>query len=107
MQTSQIGLELRDSYGIPDVKMITKKSVSQILKDNDIAMEIPEDLQNLVKRAVQVKKHLESNKKDKVSKRGLQLIEAKIKRLERYYHKKGRIPKKWVYKTDKAKLLAG
>ena len=107
LQTSQIGLQLRDSYGIPDVKMITKRSISQILKDNKLIAEVPEDLQNLVNRAVQVKKHLESNKKDNVSKRGLQLIEAKIKRLERYYHRKGKLPEKWVYKSDKAKLLAG
>lgn len=107
LQTSQIGLQLRDSYGIPDVKMITKRSISQILEDNKLMPEIPEDLKNLVKRVVQVKKHLESNKKDEVSKRGLQLLEAKIRRLEKYYRKNNKLPKKWVYKSDKAKLLAG
>ena len=107
LQTSQIGLQLRDSYGIPDVKMITKKSISQILKENKTYPEIPEDLQNLVKRVIQIKKHLETNKKDNVSKRGLQLTEAKIRRLEKYYKKNSKLPDKWKYRSDKAKLLAG
>ncbi len=107
LQSSQIGLELRDSYGIPDVKMITKKSISQILKDNKLYSEIPEDLQNLVKRASAVKKHLALNKKDTPSKRGLQLVESKIRRLEKYYHRLGRLPAKWTYKSETAKLQIG
>jgi len=50
-----------------------------------------------LKRAIQTKKHLEKNKKDIHSKRGLQLIEAKIRRLAKYYKREGVLPKKWSY----------
>ena len=106
-QTSQIGLILRDSYGVPDVKIITKKSISQILKEKNLYPEVPEDIQNLIKRAVAVKKHLSKNKKDMVSKRGLQLIESKIRRLEKYYKRKGMLPENWKYDPEKARLLVG
>ncbi len=105
--TSKIGLTLRDSYGIPDVKIITKKSITQILKDNKLTGEVPEDVQNLIRRAVQIKKHLEKNKKDNVSKRGLHLIESKIRRLEKYYKRTKRLPKTWKYDPERARLLVG
>ena len=98
LTTSQIGLVLRDSYGIPDVEKITKKKITKILKEKGLAPEIPEDLQNLIKRAAVVKKHLESHRKDKVSKRGLQLIESKIRRLEKYYKRTKKLPADWTYK---------
>jgi len=105
--SSKIGLILRDSYGVPDIKIITGKSISQILKEKDLSQEVPEDIQNLIKRAVTVRKHLSSNKKDMVSKRGLQLIESKIRRLEKYYKSRGVLPKKWKYDPEKARLLVG
>jgi small subunit ribosomal protein S15 len=106
-QTSQIGLILRDSYGVPDIKIITGKSVSSILIDNKVYPEIPEDLQNLIKHAVQIKKHLDANKKDMVSKRGLQLTEAKIRRLAKYYKRTNKIDQDWKYDLERARLLVG
>lgn len=87
--TSGAGIILRDSYGIADVKEITGKKISQIFKENKLQPEFPEDLQNLIRRSIQVRKHLDINKKDVVSKRGLQLIDSKIRRLEKYYKKGG------------------
>jgi small subunit ribosomal protein S15 len=104
LSTSQIGLTLRDSYGIPDVKMSTKKAISQILKENKLYPEIPEDIQNLIKQATKVKKHLETNKKDNFSRRGLDLINSKIRRLVSYYNKKGR---KFKYDAKEIKLANG
>ena len=49
MQTAQIGLTLRDQYGIPSVRNVTEKKVSQILAENKISPKIPEDLFNLLK----------------------------------------------------------
>ncbi len=105
LKPSKIGLVLRDSYGIPDVKLITKKSVTKILEKNKVAYEIPEDLSSLIVRQIDVLKHLESNKQDKTAKRGLQLTESKINRLIRYYKSSGRLPKNWKYDKNKAKLL--
>ena len=58
---SQIGLYLRDEYGIPDVVLVTKKSICQILEEKKLLGEIPEDLMALIKKAVLIKKHLEEN----------------------------------------------
>lgn len=102
---AEIGMELRDVYGIPSVKMITKKKILKILREAGLEPEIPEDLMNLIKRAVLVRKHLETHKKDLHSKRGLQLIESKINRLVKYYKRKGKLPADWKYEPEKAKLL--
>lgn len=104
-QTSKIGLVLRDQYGIPDVHMITKEKITQILEGSKLKPAMPEDIQNLIKKAIGVKKHLERHKKDEGSIRGLHLIESKIKRLEKYYKRSGRLPEKWSYEPEKAKLL--
>ncbi len=103
--SSQIGMILRDTYGIPDVKAITGKSISQILKENGLYPEIPEDLLFLLKKAVRLREHLSKHKKDKVSKRGLELLESKIRRLAKYYVKKGILPKGWTYSPEEAKLI--
>jgi len=102
---SKIGLILRDMYGIPDVRSITKKSISQILKDKKLSSELPDDLAALIKKSVMIRKHMESNKKDMPAKRGLQLTESKILRLVKYYKQTGVLPDFWKYDSDKASLL--
>lgn len=102
---SEIGLILRDSKGIPSVKAITGKSIKTILEEKKLSPEFPEDFMNLIKKAVKLRKHLEENNKDLHNKRGLQLTEAKIKRLQRYYKTKGVIPQEWYYDPEKASLL--
>ena len=104
-QSALIGLILRDSYGIPDVKLVTGKSVAQIMKDNSVYPEIPEDLFNLMKKAINLRNHLEENTKDIHSKRGLQLTESKIRRLVKYYRNTKVLPAKWRYSPEKARLL--
>ena len=95
---SQIGLILRDSYGIPDVEKLAGRKLGKILEEKKLAPEIPESLQALIKNAVQIKKHMETNKKDMHSKLGLQRTEAKIFRLVKYYKRTGRLPENWKYK---------
>jgi small subunit ribosomal protein S15 len=92
---SEIGLILRDTYGVPSVKKLTGKSVSQILEEAKVSFNLPENLQALVIKANGLKKHLESNTRDTHNKRGMQLIESKIRRLSGYYKKKGKIPMNW------------
>jgi len=103
--TSEIGLELRDSYGVPDVKTLTKKKINAILKENKLASKLPEDLRNLIRREIDILKHMEKNKQDMTAKRGLQLTESKINRLVKYYKKKGVLDKTWKYTREKAELL--
>ncbi|KYH39719.1 MAG: 30S ribosomal protein S15, partial [Candidatus Bathyarchaeota archaeon B26-1] len=56
---SMIGIILRDQYGIPLVKPVTGKSITEILRENGLAPAIPEDLDNLLKKAARLKAHLE------------------------------------------------
>jgi small subunit ribosomal protein S15 len=101
---SQIGLYLRDEYGIPDASLITKKSITLILKEKNMLEEIPEDIMALIRKAVLIKKHLEENKNDMPAKRGLQLTDSKIRRLVKHYKKSGRLPQDWKYDPEKIKL---
>ena len=102
---SQIGIYLRDEYGIPDAKIITNKSITQILKDKKLLKEIPEDLMALIRKAVFIRNHLDNNKHDMTARRGLILTESKIKRLTKYYKQTGRMPLEWKYDPKKIKLV--
>merc|ERR1711964_187906 len=49
---SQIGVILRDSHGVAQVKVVTGNKILRILKSSGLAPEIPEDLYFLIKKAV-------------------------------------------------------
>ena len=102
---SQIGIILRDQYGIPSVKALIGKSIKQILSEEGLLSKWPEDLMNLMKKAIKLRKHLEENKMDKHNKRALQLTESKIRRLVKYYKSIKVIEKTWYYKPKEAALL--
>merc|ERR1712151_627814 len=102
---SQIGVILRDSNGIAQVKSVTGQKVVRILKANGLAPEIPEDLYMLIKKAVQVRKHLEKHRKDKDSKFRLILIESRIHRLARYYRTTKKLPATWRYESETASTM--
>jgi small subunit ribosomal protein S15 len=105
LSSSQIGIVLRDTYGIPDVKSVTKKSLTELLRDGGVAPELPEDLFNLITKALNLRDHLEENKKDLHNKRALQLTESKIRRLVRYYKNKAVLPSEWSYRLDTVEML--
>lgn len=104
-QSAKIGSILRDQYGVPSIKVVTKKTVTQTLKENDLYSKLPEDLFNLLKRVVELRVYLEKNKRDYQSYRGLELTESKVRRLAKYYIRKGLLPKGWKYDPEQAKLL--
>ncbi len=103
--TSKIGIILRDQYGIPDVKLITGQKINKILEKHNQGLEYPEDLMNLIRRAVNIREHLEENPKDLHTRRGLRIIESKIRRLVRYYTNEGVLPEGWRYDPRSAALL--
>lgn len=102
---SMIGVILRDQYGIPLVKVITGKKITEILEKHDLTHDVPEDLRNLIAKAASIHRHLEDNKRDNVAKRNLQLTESKIHRLTKYYKKKRVLPSDWKYSPEKAAVL--
>lgn len=99
----KIGLILRDSYGIPSTKAITGKTIKKILQENieEMKSKVPYDLFNLIKNLKRLKKHFETNKKDMSAKRGIQLFEAKIRRLQKYYKKRKILPENWDFREVK------
>lgn len=103
---SQIGMILRDEYGVPLAKRIVGKKVTEILEENGVAPKIPEDLMALISKAYRIRKHLEEHKKDLHAKRGLILTESKIGRLVKYYKRVGKLPPDWRYSPELAELYA-
>ncbi|KAF3778142.1 40S ribosomal protein S13-2 [Nymphaea thermarum] len=130
---SQIGVILRDSHGIAQVKSVTGSKILRILKAHGtsylpyffhlycpvlnfqvqpcactnagLAPEIPEDLYHLIKKAVAIRKHLERNRKDKDSKFRLILVESRIHRLARYYKRTKKLVPVWKYEAATANTL--
>ena len=105
VSSARIGLVLRDRYGVPDVKLATGKRIGQIVKEKGLEGQIPEDLKNLIVKALGLRKHLAENKKDLANNRNLQLIESKIRRLVKYYKRENLLPPDWQYSLKNAELL--
>jgi small subunit ribosomal protein S15 len=102
---SKIGIMLRDRYGVPNVKLVLGVTLSQFLKKEGLAPEYPEDLMNLIKKAVKMREHLKLFKKDISNKVKLSHVESKIHRLVKYYTRTGKLPPHWKYDPEKAALL--
>ncbi len=100
--SAMIGTILRDSYGIPSVRMATGKKISAILQEKKLSKDLPEDLISLIRKSIQLSKHLEENRQDKTARRGLQLTTSKINRLVDYYKKSGAIDADWKFKQQDA-----
>lgn len=102
---SQIGVSLRDTQGIAQVKNVTGSKILRILKTNGLAPVVPEDLYHLIKKAVAVRKHLERSRKDRDAKFRLILVESRIHRLTRYYKQTRVLPPNWRYDAATASTL--
>ncbi len=105
---SVIGLKLRDEgvqgTPVPDVKLATGKKITEILEENDADSEFPEDLHNLMERAVRLREHMDENPTDHQNKRALQNTQSKIRRLVDYY-RGDEIDADFTYSYDTAKEL--
>ena len=101
---SRIGTILRDQYSVPLSKPITGKRILQIMKENKLAPAFPEDLASLLKKAESLALHLEKNRTDLYNRRALQLIEAKIHKLSRFYKKEGTVSASWKYEPKIASI---
>ena len=97
-----IGTILRDTYGIPDARLLFNKKLSSIIKKSGIKSDVPDDLTALIRKSVTIKKHMEANKKDQTAKRGLILTESKIKRLTKYFKKTGKLSSEWKFDPERA-----
>jgi small subunit ribosomal protein S15 len=103
MQPAAIGQTLRDRYGVPEVQEITGKSISEVLDEEGLQSDIPEDLRNLMEKAVRISEHLDENENDLEAGRNLSLTESKIRRLADYY-RGDRLPEDWKYSLEQARI---
>ncbi len=92
---AQVGQILRDSYGVPSARAVSGKRLGALLAERGVKPEIPDDLQALLKRVVHLQHHLETHPNDLANRRGLTLMESRIRRLARYYRQQRRIPEGW------------
>jgi small subunit ribosomal protein S15 len=104
LSAAQVGQSLRDSFGVPSARLLTGKRLGASLAENGVRPEIPDDLQALLKRVVHLQRHLETHPKDLANRRGLTLMESRIRRLARYYRQRRRIPENWRYSAAGAAL---
>ena len=102
---SVIGMKLRDEgvkgTPIPNVKLATGKKVTAILEEHDADPDLPEDLTNLMERAIRLREHMEEHPQDAQNKRALQNTESKIRRLVNYY-RGGELDEEFTYSYDVA-----
>ncbi len=101
---AQVGQNLRDSLGVPSVRAMTGQRLVPLLSENGVRPDIPDDLQALLRRVVHLQRHLETHPKDLANRRGLSLMESRIRRLARYYRQRRRIPENWRYSSAGAAL---
>ena len=105
VRPSQIGALLRDKSGIGMVRSVTGVKVNRILRANGLAPALPEEIYYLIKKATNVRKHLERSKHDVDSKYRLILIESRIHRLARYYKARRVIAPNWKYSAQTASAI--
>ncbi len=60
---------------------------------------------NLMRQALRMIDHLNSNHKDLHNRRQLELTESRIRRLAKYYIGTGKLDSDWTYKRDQLRLM--
>lgn len=104
LSPSKVGLRLRDEYGIPLVRPIAGRKITEVLREGGIKTTLPEDLNNLLIRAKGLQGHLRIHTADRKNVRSLELLEAKVHQLSKYYKREGKLPPTWKYSAVVAQL---
>jgi len=102
--SSEIGVILRDSYGINSIRALTGKKVGIVLQEKELSKDLPEDLLSLIRKVISIKQHMEKNKQDQTAKRGLGLTTSKINRLIKYYKRTKILAPDWNLDMDRLKM---
>jgi len=104
---SDIGMKLRDERGIPDIKLVTGMSMKKTADNVDAKRELPDDLKDMVTKALRIRNHHSKNRNDKRAKRDIFVVESRVRKLASYYIKRGVLPQNWRYSYQNARLLVG
>jgi small subunit ribosomal protein S15 len=105
MPAELIGETLKKKHNVLYIRKETGKRLMQIIKENNLESSLPPDMLQLVKKAVNIREHLSSNKSDVHNRIRLGRIESKIWRLVRYYKKEGVLSRDWKYDPSTAELI--
>ena len=103
--SAMIGTILRDQHAVLDARKVLGMRIGTFLSQNTKPPTYPEDMMNLMRKAVSLIEHLQPNPKDIHNRRALQLTESKIRRLAKYYQAEGRLAGEWKYKRDQVRLM--
>ena len=79
---SQIGIILRDQYGIPTTKVFGKKLKAYM---KELGIERNEDLENAEKKVDNLKEHLKNNITDRKAKHKLQHAQSRLNITKKYF----------------------
>ena len=79
---SQVGIILRDQYGIPTTKVFGKKMKSYL---KELGIERNEDLENATKKVDNLKEHLKNNITDRKAKHKLQHAQSRLNITKKYF----------------------
>ncbi|MEM4511673.1 MAG: 30S ribosomal protein S15 [Nanopusillaceae archaeon] len=102
---SDIGRIIKEKYK-KDVKVLTGKSLSEILEENGFKEEIPEDLLNIFRKINKILRHLENHKKDLHTKKKLEEYEKSVQCLIKYYKKNKKLPENFKYSREIVKMYS-
>ena len=102
---AEIGTILRDQHAVPDLRRVIGMRIGAFLSGKGFDSTYPEDMMNLMRKAVSIIDHLSNNRKDNHNRRALELTESKIRRLARYYQSHDRLASDWKYKRDQVRLM--
>lgn len=105
MQPAMIGQKLKEEHNVPYVKHMLGRSLGAILEEKKLNSQIPADLMDLMKKAVNMNAHLESNKHDTSNTIRMKRLESKIWRLTKYYIRNAKLPAGWRYDPKQAELI--
>ncbi len=92
-----IGRILKEKYKIYDVREITGKKISKILREKGIEL-FPTDLENVIKKLKRLKEHYAQHKHDYKAKRAIAILEARARILSEYYKRKKILPQDFKLK---------
>ena len=87
-QPAQIGLLLRDQYGIPSTRIYGKK-LSKYLEE--LGLDSNAELKNAEKKFEAIKEHLKNNITDRKAKHKLQKAQSRLNIVKKYFSRKKKI----------------
>ena len=105
MHQARIGQMLKEKHKVPYIKHALGKRLGAVLEESGFKKEIPQDMLDLLTRAIKLRRHIERNHNDIHNKTSLHRCEAKIWRLSNYYKETGKLPADWKYDPEKVALI--